>query len=337
MTDGHNHGDVPPLLDGQGRPINSVRISINRECNLSCFYCHNEGMLSGKRSMTVDEIVRIAKISSQLGIRKVKLTGGEPLEREDVVEIVTRVSPFFEDVSMTTNAIGLAPLAMDLKNAGLDRVNISLHSLDPVHYSRISGHDQLTDAMAGIDAAIEVGLYPVKLNMVLLRGINEGDIPDMLLYAAGKGAVLQVIEMEMERERTSSRIFSEYHMGLQGIREWLMSTGRKNGANPLHNRERFIVDRLPDGTQLPSPVEVELVMPMHNACFCDNCTRIRITAGGYVKGCLFDRDCVEDLVTPLQEGAEEEVLKDLILRVLAERRPYWTELPCDAGIMRLEG
>lgn len=137
--------------------------------------------------------------------------------------------------------------------------------------------------------------------------------------------MLQVIEMEMERERISSWIFSAYHMDLEGVREWLLSTGRRNGANPLHNRERFVIETLPDGRELPLPVEVELVMPMHNAGFCGNCTRIRITAGGFVKGCLFDRECVEDLVTPLQEGAGGEDLKDLILRVLADRKPYWTE------------
>ena len=147
----------------------------------------------------------------------------------------------------------------------------------------------------------------------------------MLAFAAEKGAVLQVIELEMERERTSSRMFEDFHAGLDGIRDWLLSEGVSIGANPLHNRERYIVNHLPGGEGLPSPAEVELVMPMHNTDFCANCTRIRITAGGYVKGCLFDRECVEDLVSPLRTGAGLEELEELILRVVARRRPYWTE------------
>ncbi|MCJ2541120.1 MAG: GTP 3',8-cyclase MoaA [Candidatus Thermoplasmatota archaeon] len=313
------------LVDSHGRRINSIRISVNRECNLACFYCHNEGMPQGLRSMTVDEIGSLADLSSKMGIRKAKLTGGEPLLREDIVRIVERLSPLFEEVSMTTNAVGLAHLAHDLADAGLARVNISLHSLRPDGYRSIAGLDLLEEALAGIDAALEADLSPVKLNMVLLSGINDDEVPDMIRFAAEKGAILQVIEMETERERISSDIYARYHASLEQLREWLLTVGRSNGFNPLHNREKYIVKRLPDGSDLPAPVEVELVMPMHNSEFCNNCHRIRLTAGGQVKGCLFDRECVEDLVTPLQEGAGEEELKDLILRVLADRRPYWTD------------
>jgi cyclic pyranopterin phosphate synthase len=316
----------PILVDGHQRHINSIRISVNRECNLACFYCHNEGMPEGKRSMTADEIEALATVASGLGIRRVKLTGGEPLEREDLVEIVKRVAPLFEEVSMTTNGVGLAPMAMALRDAGLARVNISLNSLRPERYTRICGSDRLGDAIAGIDAAMDAGLSPVKLNMVLLRGINDDEVPDLLRFAAGRGAVLQVIELEMERERISEGLYSDHHASLEGVREWLMSAASRNGANPLHNRERFILDHLPEGLLLPAPVEVELVMPMHNTGFCSHCTRIRLTAGGYVKGCLFDGDCVKDLLGPLRDGAGTGELKERIMGVVTERRPYWTEV-----------
>jgi len=313
------------LVDGHKRPINSIRISVNRECNLACFYCHNEGNFDGKRTMTPGEIEDLARVASGMGIRKLKLTGGEPLARDDIVEIVQRMSPLFEEVSMTTNGVRLAPLVPALQAAGLARVNISLNSLGRDRYARICGSDHLADAIAGIDASIEAGLTPVKLNMVLLKGINDDEVPDLLGFAAERGAILQIIELEIERERTSSQIYSDHHADLGLIRERLLATGRRNGANPLHNRERYVLEEGLDGEALPAPVEVELVMPMHNTGFCANCTRIRLTAGGYVKGCLFDRECVEDLLEPLREGEEPEELKRRIMKVVSERKPYWGE------------
>ncbi len=313
------------LVDGHGRRINSIRISVNRECNLACFYCHNEGMPQGLRSMTVDEIGSLAMTTSQMGIRKVKITGGEPLERIDIVELIATISPFFIEVSMTTNALGLTPLARDLAKAGLDRVNISIHTLKKDRYKAITGLDGLDDALAGIDAALDAELTPVKLNMVLLHGINDDEVPDLMRFAGEKGAILQVIEMETERERVSEEIYSRYHAPLEGLRDWLLQVGRRNGANPLHNRERFVVENLPDGAMLSTPVVVELVMPMHNTEFCGSCHRIRLTAGGYIKGCLFDRDCVEDLLGPLRNGADRDAIGDLINLVVAERKPYWTD------------
>ncbi len=313
------------LVDGHGRPINSIRISVNRECNLACFYCHNEGDFHGRRTMTPGEIEDLARLASDMGVRKLKLTGGEPLVRDDIVEIVQRLAPLFEEVSMTTNGVRLAPLVPALQEAGLARVNISLNSLGRDRYVRICGSDHLDDVIAGIDASIEAGLTPVKLNMVLLKGINEDEVPDLLRFAAGRGAVLQIIELEIERERISSTSYSEHHADLGRIREWLLATGRRNGVNPLHNRERYDREGELDGEALPAPVEVELVMPMHNTGFCANCTRIRLTAGGYVKGCLFDRECVEDLLEPLREGEGAEELKRRIMKVVSERKPYWNE------------
>jgi cyclic pyranopterin phosphate synthase len=321
----HETASSPSILtDGHQRPINSIRISVNRECNLDCFYCHNEGMPTGKRSMTLQEIEELANLASGLGIRKVKITGGEPLERDDIVEVVGRVSPHFDEVSMTTNAIGLANMAMDLRDAGLARVNISLNSLKRDRYQRISGHDRLDEALEGIDAAIAADLTPLKLNMVLLRKLNEDEVLDLMRFASDKGAILQVIEFEMEREHTASPIFREHHMALDDLREWLLQVGRRNGANPLHNRERFLVEDLPEGRPLSAPVEVELVAPMHNTGFCSNCTRIRLTAGGFVKGCLFDSECVGDLLGPLRDGADKDELEEVVLGVVASRRPYWT-------------
>jgi cyclic pyranopterin phosphate synthase len=313
------------LIDNFQRPINSVRISINRECNLGCFYCHNEGMPVDKRSVDPEGFERFAAIASDLGIRKVKITGGEPLMRDDVVEIIGLIAPYFDEVSMTTNAVRLAPLALPLKKAGLDRVNITLNSLRPDRYTRISGSDHLSEAIAGIDSAIETGLTPVKLNMVFLKGINDDEVPQMMEFAASKGAILQLIELEIEKERLSTDTYSFYHKDLTDTLDWVRSIGRENGKNCLHNRERYIVERIPGGPSLPGPVVVEFVMPMHNHSFCANCTRIRFTAGGYVKGCLFDKSIVGDFLGHVNDGAQDHQLKDLILGIVDDRKPYWTD------------
>jgi cyclic pyranopterin phosphate synthase len=316
---------VSPLVDSYDRNVTSLRISITRNCDLSCFYCHNEGMRREEREMTPGEIEELATIASDLGITRVKLTGGEPLVRLDVVEIVGRLSVLFDEVSMTTNALGLVELARPLKEAGMTRVNISLNTLREDRYKQINGSDRLKDALDGLEAALRADLAPVKINMVLLKGINDDEVPAMVAFAAEKGAILQIIELETERENICCELFDTYHRDPMSVHSWLASIGRKNGANPLHHRERFIVDRIPDSTPLPAPAVVEMVMPMHNTTFCANCTRIRLTAGGFIKGCLFQSDSVEDVLKPLREGAPVEHLKDQILKVVMERKPYWTD------------
>ena len=146
--------------------------------------------------MTPVEIEKIVKVAAMLGVSKVKLTGGEPLLRGDIVEIIQRVSPHVDEVSMTTNAHYLASKAEELKAAGLKRVNISFHSAQSKVFEKITGLDILSDVIQGVKAAIEYGLKPVKLNMVAMKGINEGEILDLIEFARGIGAVLQLIEYQ---------------------------------------------------------------------------------------------------------------------------------------------
>jgi cyclic pyranopterin phosphate synthase len=312
------------VYDSYNRPITSLRLSITHECNLACFYCHKEGMVKDKRQMTPAEIERLVKLGAELGIQKVKLTGGELLLRPDVVEIVQRISPLMTEVSLTTNAIKLTPLAKPLKTAGLSRVNISLHTIQPESYKKICGVDRLNAALAGLEAAISVGLQPIKINMVLLKGINDHQVSEMLSFAAEKGAILQIIEFETDKERINGRLYLEHHQDFQKLRDWLLISGRIIGSNPLHRREKLLLSWLPDDKKLSQPVVVELVMPMHNTEFCANCTRIRLTAGGYVKGCLFNKTNVVDILGPLRTGMNDQNLKDLFLNVIRNRKPYWT-------------
>jgi cyclic pyranopterin phosphate synthase len=316
------------IVDGSNRPITSLRLSINHECNLACFYCHKEGVVKEKRIMTAEEIERLVGVTSKLGIKKVKMTGGELLLRPDVVDIVRRISPLVNEVSLTTNAIKLASLAKPLKAAGLARVNISLHTIRPETYKKICGSGNLTDAISGFEAALAAGLKPIKINMVLLKGINEQELPEMLAFAAEKGAILQIIEFETAKEQLNHKLFVDHHSDLKEIRDTLLTNGKIIGANPLHNRAKFLIDNLPlhfGLEELTKPVEVELVMPMHNSAFCAHCTRIRLTAGGYIKGCLFNKSNVIDVLGPLRAGADDHELIELLMKVIKNRIPYWTE------------
>jgi cyclic pyranopterin phosphate synthase len=277
-----------------------------------------------KRLMTPDELEEFVKIAAGLGISKVKITGGEPLLRTDILDIVNRISPYLDDVSLTTNAVKLAPLAGPLKAAGLDRVNISLHTINPETYKKICGTDDLAEVLAGLEAATAAGLQPIKVNMVLLKGVNDDELPEMLRFVSEKGVILQIIEFVTEKERLNSGLYKQYHKDLTALQEQFHRIGRVIGANSLHNREKFLLDKLPDGEELAKPVIAELVMPMHNSLFCSNCTRIRLTAGGYVKGCLFNKTNVIDVLEPLGNGADTHKLEELLKKVIENRKPYWT-------------
>jgi cyclic pyranopterin phosphate synthase len=188
------------LKDNCGRPLLNLRVAITRKCNLRCTYCHGEGEQKSEdfnSEMTADEIARIVRIAVSLGVKGMKLTGGEPLMRRDVVEIVKEVAatPGLTDLSMTTNGTLLSPLACDLHEAGLKRVNISLPTLDREVFHKLTG-GEVQDAKSGVEAAVAAGLHPVKLNMLLLRGINSSSVPKMVEFAKETGTILQLIELE---------------------------------------------------------------------------------------------------------------------------------------------
>ena len=307
------------MKDKFGRPVKSIRVSVTERCNLNCFYCHREGEWHKHHSeMTPDEIERILKIARELDIRKVKFTGGEPLCRDDIVEIVRRSAPLMDrDVSLTTNGTLLSKYAYELKEAGLDRVNVSLDTLDPEKYRRITRKDMLNDAIDGIYAAVDAGLNPVKLNMVLLRGINEDEIEDMIRFAADTRTILQIIELEAPVEKEQTGFFKKYHVNPKFIEEHLEKIAEQVKYNELHRRRRFVFNF--EGKK----AEVEIVRPMHNSEFCMYCTRIRLTSDGKLKPCLLRDDNLVDILTPLRSGATEKELKDLFIEAIMRREPYW--------------
>jgi cyclic pyranopterin phosphate synthase len=286
------------LTDPYGRNVNSLRISVTQRCDLNCFFCHQEGESNPHGEMAPGEIEAIVSTAADLGVRKIKLTGGEPLLREDIIEIVGRISSHVEEVSMTTNALHLVEKAGELREAGLQRVNVSLHSACPEVFEEITGWDVLTEVEEGIKAALRAGLKPVKLNMVVMRGVNDEEIPRMIEFAKDLGVTLH------------------YHYDLRPLEEELESRSERIVEREMHRRRQY---HLRDGGV------VEVVRPMHNSLFCAFCTRLRLTSDGYLKPCLMLDDNHIDAVSLLRNGAGREALVAAIREAVSNRKPYWVE------------
>jgi cyclic pyranopterin phosphate synthase len=303
------------LIDPYGRPVESIRISVTQRCNLNCFYCHLEGEVAGSSTeMTAQEIQRIAELAASFSITRFKLTGGEPLVRSDISEIIQRIKTVHqvEEISMTTNGVLLAERTEQLKKAGLARVNISLDTLQPKAFKKITGVDALERVVAGVEAAKKAGLQPIKVNMVLLKGLNENEIPGMIKFTNENGLILQIIEFESPVE---GEIYAKYHSGLETIEESLKSKARKVVVRPMHHRKKYFLN---------NGAEVEIVRPMHNTEFCQHCNRIRVTSDGKLKPCLFRNDNLVDILEPIRKGASKETLKTLFLTAVKQRKPYFT-------------
>jgi cyclic pyranopterin phosphate synthase len=289
------------LTDTYGRPATNLRLSVTQRCNLSCIYCHAEGERSPAAEISLGDIREILRVAPKLGIRSVKFTGGEPLVRKDILEIVRAVPPGLES-SMTTNGILLGEYARPLKDAGLSRVNVSLDSLDPECYRDITGHDRLPEVLAGIEAALAAGLTPIKLNMVVLHGINEDEVDAFLEYVRGnRDLILQLIELMDLGSCTS-------HAEINRLEDDLAARSKIILTRRMHHRKKYCVDG----------AEVEVVRPKHNTEFCAFCNRIRVTSDGKLKPCLLRSDNLIDIQG--KRGAELEALFREAVRI---REPFY--------------
>ena len=305
------------IVDPYGRPVASIRVSVTQKCNLHCFYCHREGEDHDKydyAEMTPEEIKRIISVVAPYGIGKVKLTGGEPLIRSDILEIVKRISsiPGVSEVSMTTNGTFLNNLAKPLKEAGLARVNISLDTLNPKIYEMITGVDAFEKVISGIKRAVEANLNPVKVNTVLLKSINDNEVWNIVDFAKRNGVILQLIELESARE---DKLYKKYHSDMTKIENELKKKAERVTVRSMHHRRKYF---------LRSKVEVEIVRPMHNTEFCRYCNRMRITSDGKFKPCLFRSDNLVDFLRPMRNRASTEDLRKLFLEAVKRRKPYFT-------------
>lgn len=306
------------VSDTYGRPIKSLRVQVNTTCNFKCFFCHMEGTGVHSESLTPDEIEKIIETAHKWGVNKIKFTGGEPTLRPDIVEIVRRTRKHITgNISMTTNGIMLSMLAGQLKEAGLDRINISFHSIDRSEFQFITGTDSMEKVRDGIRAAKNAGLFPIKLNFVVLKGINVDQIPRMIDFAAEEEVILQLIEYETTKDMINSEDFLKYHVDLKPIEDDIRKRSLSIEYNELHRRPKYLVvsgDRT---------AEVEFVKPMWNHEFCSNCTRMRVTSTGLLKTCLMRDDDYTNMVSGIREKKGDDYLDGLFLKSVKSREPYW--------------
>jgi len=264
--------------------------------------------------MTVDEIVHIARIAVSVGISKVKLTGGEPLVRKDILHIVKGLSEIqgLTDLSMTTNGSLLAPLAKELRASGLKRVNISLPTLNAETYNKLTG-GRVQDVLEGVKTAVKVGFDLVKLNVLILKCVNDYDFAQLLDFSRETGAILQLIELEPIN--ISREYYSANHKMLDEYEEMLNQKAVKvETRQHMQNRRIY---HLPD-------VKVEVIHPTENTEFCMHCTRLRVTSDGKLKTCLMRNNDLIDILTPMRNGANDQKLAELFKLANQKRQPYNT-------------
>ena len=299
------------FVDGFGRVHDDLRISVTDRCNLRCAYCMPEDPVWYPRSalLTFEEIERVARIAVSRGVRKLRITGGEPLGRRDVCRLVERIAAIvgLEDLSLTTNGVLLAPLARSLAAAGLQRVNVSLDTLDRARFSRMTGRDRLDDVLRGLDAAAAAGLRPIKLNVVLLRGDNETEAVDLVRFGRERGYEVRFIEcMPLENDRSwdPGRVVRGDAVRARIDEVWPLE--RDPAEDPHAPATRFLFR---DGAGAVGFIDSV------SAPFCSACSRLRLTSDGKLRVCLYD-DRETDLRDALRSGASDDDIAGAMQRAV---------------------
>jgi cyclic pyranopterin phosphate synthase len=296
-------------LDRFGRKIHYLRISLTDHCNLRCVYCMPEDMTfrPNAEMMQDDEVLTLVHLFARLGFDKIRLTGGEPTVRAHVVDLVRGIaaSPGIRSLSMTTNGVLLGKLAAPLAQAGLQRVNISLDTLDPERFRRVTRWGKLEQVWEGILAAELAGLTPVKINAVVMRGYNEADVVDMARLSLDHPWQVRFIEMMPFAGATEFQL-------TQVVKASEMKARIEQAVGPLEPINNGELDGEAQVYRLPGACgEVGFISSV-TAPFCSACTRARLTADGRLRLCLL-RDKEVDLLKPLREGATEEDLRQIVL------------------------
>jgi cyclic pyranopterin phosphate synthase len=276
----------PLMTDKLGRTIDYLRLSVTDRCNLNCAYCKHSDS-DGKSIVTFGEIAKIIRLFAECGVRKIRLTGGEPLVRGDIVDIVKICGEAkgIKEVTLTTNGILLPEMAADLKTAGLTRINISIDSLNPAKYKKIARAEGLADTLRGVEASIEAGLTPVKINTVLMRGVNENEIDDFIELTKDRDIHVRFIEyMPMGKDN------KELYISAQEIisaRPDLVKCGDLGGVEVLYKRPGY-------------RGKIGFITPVSRP-FCEKCNRIRVTADCKIRYCLGSN---------MEENLREILIKD---------------------------
>jgi cyclic pyranopterin phosphate synthase len=293
-------GNARDLVDPYGRVVRDLRIAVTDRCNFRCTYCMpEEGMQWMPRSeiLTFEEITRIARICvDRFGFEGVRLTGGEPTIRAHITRLVSQLAELGIDVAMTTNAATLRHIAVDLRSAGLRRINISLDSLDREKFARMTRRDELDNVLLGIDAAVAAGFDPVKINAVIERGVNDDEIVDLARFGRERGVEVRFIEfmpLDATDEWQRSKVVGQDEIVARLADVWEIEQVPARGAAPA-DRWRFL-----DGRGLVG------VIPTVTQPFCGDCDRIRLTADGQLRTCLFATDEF-DLRAALRNGETDD-------------------------------
>ncbi|QSW99359.1 GTP 3',8-cyclase MoaA [Haloterrigena alkaliphila] len=305
------------LTDDFGREVTGVRVSLTDRCNFDCVYCHNEGLGDTRGpmdpqddEMSTDDVVRFLEVAAEFDVDAVKFTGGEPMLRQDLEEIIER-TPDSMEVSLTTNGTFLPGRAPDLVDAGLERVNVSQDALDPQDFAEITKSGAYEKVLEGVEAALEAGLDPVKLNMVVFEH-TAGYVPEMVDHVAeNDGLQLQLIEYMPELTGKP-----EWNVDIQRVHDWLAEQADEIEHREMHDRKRYWIG----GTEETGGGMVEIVDPVENPTFCANCHRVRVTHEGCLKGCLNRNDDLKSM----GEMTKPEI-REAYREVVANRVPYYGE------------
>jgi cyclic pyranopterin phosphate synthase len=314
-----------PLVDSFGREITYLRISITDRCNLKCSYCMPTSPLHVEREevLSFEEIARLVSVAVSLGWRKVRLTGGEPLVRKNCVRLVEmlgalkdREGPQLEQLTMTSNGILLSRFAADLKRAGLDRLNLSLDTLDPVRFRDITGYDKFSEVWEGIEAAVAADLTPVKINTVLIKGVSEEEIPGFVELARSRPVDVRFIEFMPFAGNGWS---PDKVLGSDDLRSRIseISTLRAVNAHRDGGPARTFTADGWVGT-------VSFISPITDRSFCSQCNRVRMTSEGKLRGCLLNENEI-DFRAAIRRGADDDLLADLFrkaIEVKPEEHPF---------------
>ncbi len=321
------HADVSPargaehndeLVDGFGRVHRDLRISVTDRCDFRCTYCMPEDGLPWvprDQVLTFEEIERISRVLVQrFGITSIRLTGGEPTVRARLADLVAMLAPLGTDLSMTTNGASLDRQAADLRAAGLRRINVSLDSLRADRFAELTRRDSLDKVLAGIDAAVAAGFAPVKVNVVLLAGVNDDEIVDFARFGRERGVAVRFIEympLDADGRWDGTEVVGRDQV-LAAIAPTFPVEPVARGHEPA---ERYRFSDMAPG----DPGSEIGIIPSVTTPFCDTCDRIRLTAEGQLRNCLFSTD-ETDLRAVLRSGGSDDDLADAIQRCVAAKR-----------------
>ncbi|MEM0453915.1 MAG: GTP 3',8-cyclase MoaA [Sulfolobales archaeon] len=306
------------MIDRYGRQLLNARLVITLKCNFRCIFCHRENaQKSFDSGLSADELTILFEAFARVGMKKYKITGGEPLMREDITEIIEGLKNYgeSEDISMTTNGFFLKERVGDLVEVGLNRINVSLHTLKPNRFELITGVNGVDEVTSGIKESLNYNLNKIKINFVALKGINDDEIWDIIRFAENLGIHVQLIELHpVGRGRN---VFTDYHTSLSGILNELREKASKIMIRgELHNRPIYVLDT---GTT------VEVVRPVLNPIFCAGCSRIRVLPDGTLMPCLNNDIRLPTIHIIRGEGSRDQKISkivNLIQDVNDKRKPH---------------